>query len=54
MNVTKWIHLTFGDEGIKKLFENIGNKLHEGGILILESQPWKSYKKKLNLHSLYK
>jgi hypothetical protein len=23
MNITKWIHLTYGDEGIKKLFANI-------------------------------
>jgi len=23
MNITKWIHLAFGDEGIKLLFMNI-------------------------------
>lgn len=27
MNITKWIHLAFGDEGIRRLFGNISSML---------------------------
>ncbi|CAD8194801.1 unnamed protein product [Paramecium octaurelia] len=46
LSVTKWIHLNFGDVGIKRLFKTISNSLIEGGHFILEPQEWKSYKKK--------
>lgn len=49
LSVTKWIQLNWGDEGVKKLFKRIFLSLLPGGKLLLEPQPWKSYKKKKNL-----
>lgn len=36
LSITKWIHLNFGDIGIKRLFKTISNSLNVGGHLILE------------------
>eukprot|EP00250_Pteridium_aquilinum_P025879 c3177_g1_i1 orf=19-1080(+) len=44
LSVTKWVHLNWGDNGLIKLFAKIRNLLRPGGILVLEPQPWKSYK----------
>lgn len=52
MSVTKWIHLNFGDEGIKTLFRKIFKSLKKGGIFILEPQNWKSYKKRKCLNEV--
>ena len=49
LSVTKWIQLNWGDAGVKNLFKRIFLSLHPGGKLLLEPQPWKSYKKKKNL-----
>ncbi|KAI3968213.1 hypothetical protein MKX01_018516 [Papaver californicum] len=59
-SVTKWIHLNWGDEGLITLFQNIWRLRRPGGILVLEPQPWKSYKSNylvsetatLNYHSI--
>lgn len=46
-SLTKWIHLNYGDEGVKTLFKNIKNSLVQGGTLLLEIQKYKSYAKKI-------
>ncbi|KAF8036295.1 hypothetical protein BT93_C2120 [Corymbia citriodora subsp. variegata] len=45
LSVTKWIHLNWGDEGLITLFSKIWQLLRQGGIFILEAQPWRSYDK---------
>eukprot|EP00746_Dinoflagellata_sp_MGD_P006374 gnl/MRDRNA2_/MRDRNA2_112445_c0_seq1.p1 gnl/MRDRNA2_/MRDRNA2_112445_c0~~gnl/MRDRNA2_/MRDRNA2_112445_c0_seq1.p1 ORF type:complete len:596 (-),score=128.89 gnl/MRDRNA2_/MRDRNA2_112445_c0_seq1:44-1831(-) len=49
LSVTKWIHFAHGDKGICKLFRRCARALRPGGILVLEPQDWKSYKKKRHL-----
>jgi len=54
LSVTKWIHLNYGDVGIKflfhKVYQSLNTESESGGIFILEPQPWKSYKKKRELN----
>ena len=47
MSVTKWIHLHGGDAAMHTLFSRVQKALGPGGYLILEPQPWKSYKQAL-------
>lgn len=49
LSITKWIHLNWGDDGIKKFFQKVHSYLKDGGCLILEPQPFSSYKRKKRL-----
>ncbi|KAK0077310.1 hypothetical protein PV325_004110 [Microctonus aethiopoides] len=49
LSITKWIHMNFGDAGLKQTFKRIHAQLRPGGVLVLEAQSWPSYGKKKNL-----
>jgi len=47
MSVIKWIHLNQGDAGVMQVFKKIYDLLDDkNGILVLEAQNFKSYKKR--------
>ncbi|KAI1296591.1 putative RNA methyltransferase Y17G7B.18 [Halotydeus destructor] len=48
LSVSKWVHLNWGDDGLKRMFKRVYAELNLGGRFIFEPQPWSSYEKKLN------
>ena len=42
--MVKWVHLNRGDEGLQALFAAFWRALAPGGLLLLEPQPWSSYR----------
>lgn len=44
LSVTKWIHITHGDDGIKRFFATVRDCLKKKGCMVLEPQLSKSYK----------
>lgn len=53
LSLTKWIHMNFGDEGIRTLFTKIKSLLRVGGRMVLEAQKFKTYAKILPLSSRF-
>lgn len=49
LSVAKWIHLNYGDIGVKILFYNIYSQLNDNGYFIFEPQNWNSYKRRCNM-----
>ncbi|GFR10490.1 7SK snRNA methylphosphate capping enzyme [Trichonephila clavata] len=46
LSVTKWVHLNWGDIGIRRLFRRTYKLLRPGGNFILEAQLFQSYARK--------
>lgn len=44
LSVTKWVHLNWGDAGVRRLLDRLAALLAPGGVLVLEPQPWSSYR----------
>nr|CAD2133623.1 unnamed protein product [Meloidogyne enterolobii] len=48
LSLTKWIHLNWGDVGIRRFFHRAFRQLKTGGRFVLETAPYKDYIKHCN------
>ena len=46
----KWVHMNFGDAGVKALFHKVYQSLEPEGLFIFDSVNWKSYKKRKGMN----
>ncbi|EYC34559.1 hypothetical protein Y032_0001g47 [Ancylostoma ceylanicum] len=46
LSITKWIHLNYGDDGLRRFFRRAYNQLLPGGRFVVEPQPFASYRKR--------
>ena len=44
LSTVKWIHLGYGDDGVKQVFAKVSRALKPGGVFVLEYQKKQSYK----------
>ncbi|KAL3075766.1 hypothetical protein niasHS_012596 [Heterodera schachtii] len=51
LSITKWVHLNWGDDGLKRFLRRTFLNLRPGGRLLLEAQPFPSYYKKAKMTS---
>ncbi|KAJ3269817.1 hypothetical protein HDV01_000914 [Terramyces sp. JEL0728] len=49
LSITKWIHLSYGDGGVRYFFHKCYKYLNKGGIFILEWQGIDGYKKRAGM-----
>ncbi|KAI6243795.1 Methyltransferase type 12 and Bicoid-interacting 3 domain containing protein [Aphelenchoides fujianensis] len=49
-SVSKWIHLNWGDEGLKRFFKRVFRQLRPGGRFLLEPQSSRGYRKRAEAH----
>lgn len=54
LSTSKWIHLNWGDAGLRRLFAVAHSALRPGGHFVFEPQPWASYKKLKNQSLTYR
>ncbi|PAV77975.1 hypothetical protein WR25_04281 [Diploscapter pachys] len=49
LSITKWIHLNFGDDGMRLFFKRAFKQLLPGGRFVLEAQHFGTYKKRARM-----